>query len=319
MGIIRGLTNFLFHDRNSRIRSKETLSQIQETKSSVMNEVQALELQHKIDFLRDKTLHDHESGISTEHYCDQEVVVSLTTFGERIDTVHLAIESIMQGSMRPNHIILWLAEDEFNGKNLPRTLLQQQGRGLEIAYCNDLKSYNKLIHSLHKFPNAAIITIDDDIIYEYDLVERLVNTHINHPNAVCACRMHRIRLDNNKKQRSYLDWDLCIHDNIESPLNFPTGVGGVLYPPHCFNNEVLNSTVFMDLCPKADDIWFYAMARLNSTPAIWTKTTRPEGYYRKLFISDDSLCFYNTDPTLRGNDIQFDKVCKHYHINLAEY
>jgi len=31
---------------------------------------------------------------------------------------------------------------------------------------------------------------------------------------------------------------------------------------------VLDSDVFMNLCPSADDIWLNAMARLNSTPVV---------------------------------------------------
>lgn len=38
------------------------------------------------------------------------------------------------------------------------------------------------------------------------------------------------------------DWETSLLD--ASPLNFPTGCGGVLYPPHCFNDEVFNENVF---------------------------------------------------------------------------
>jgi hypothetical protein len=41
----------------------------------------------------------------------------------------------------------------------------------------------------------------------------------------------------------------------------PTGVGGVLYPPHALHSDVTDSTLFMKLCPTADDLWFYWMAR----------------------------------------------------------
>ena len=36
---------------------------------------------------------------------------------------------------------------------------------------------------------------------------------------------------------------------------FPTGVGGVLYPPSIMPEETFNSKVFTDLCLKADDVW----------------------------------------------------------------
>lgn len=274
-------------------------------------------IQDRIDHLKNKTLSCHTKGISHGNRGEEQVIVSLTTFGERINQVYLPIESIMQGSMKPDKIILWLAKDEFEGKPLPITLQKQQNRGLEIAYCHDLKQYNKLIHTLEKYPNSSIITIDDDALYEYDLLERLYTNHLLHKNTICACRMHRIRTDKYNNPLPYLQWNLCIDDDAVSPLNFPTGVGGVLYPPHCFSKEIFNSKVFMNICPKADDIWFYAMARIANVSSRWVKNDKPQGYYLPLPLTKDALSLYNTSTIDNGNDIQFQKVIKQYHISLT--
>lgn len=271
-------------------------------------------LKQRIDCLRDKTLNDTKKGISNENYCDHEIIVSLTTYGNRIFDVHLAIETIMQGTLKPNRIVLWLAEDEFIEKRLPITLQMQQKRGLEIYYCKDLKSYNKLIHSLSQYPEAAIITIDDDVLYDYSLVEKLVLTHIENPKAICACRIHRIQLDKDNRPQTYLKWDQCIHDGINCSLNFPTGVGGVLYPPKCFTKEVLNSNVFTKICPKADDIWFYGMALLSNTPNVWVYTNNYTGYTDCLPISPDALSLQNNNPNNCLNDKQFKAVFDKYDL-----
>lgn len=52
-----------------------------------------------------------ESGVTNERNADKEVVVSLTTYGKRLYSVSLTIESIMQGTMKPNRLILWLQDD----------------------------------------------------------------------------------------------------------------------------------------------------------------------------------------------------------------
>lgn len=275
-------------------------------------------IQTRIEYLRDKTLNSTSKGISLENHSKEQIIVSLTTFGERIHNAYLPIESIMQGSMKPDKIILWLAKDEFEGKPLPITLQNQQKRGLEIAYCHDLKQYNKLIHTLKEYPKASIITIDDDVIYEYDLLERLYNRHLDRKNVICACRMHRILTDEKHTPLPYMQWNLCIDNEGESILNFPTGVGGILYPPQCFTDEVFNSSVFMQICPKADDIWFYAMSRIAGTPAVLVKTGHPEGHYLPLPITDDALSLHNTSSVENGNDIQFKNVISHYNINLTE-
>ncbi|MBO7433900.1 MAG: hypothetical protein J6U13_09150 [Salinivirgaceae bacterium] len=310
----------VFNYIRNQIRHDRDVKAILENYNSQSNKrFDNIALQYHIDRFRDKTIHSTETGISDEKYCDYEVIVSLTTFGERIHNVHLAIESIMQGTIKPNKIVLWLAEDEFKGKTLPRTLLLQQKRGLEIEYCKDVKSFNKLIPSLIKYPDACIITIDDDVMYEYDIVERLINSHKMYSNTICACRMHRIILEQGMPI-NYMKWNLCISDNDCSALNFPTGVGGILYPPHCFNSEVFNSEVFMKICPKADDIWFYAMALINGTKSIWVNNSMPDGYYFSLPINSNSLSLQNTisnDNNDCGNDKQFNAMIKEY--NLMKY
>ena len=306
MGIIHYLKNQFHHDRNIKQMLRNQNEELKNI-SSALNE-------QYIQNVREKTLTSKEMGISSEKLCDEEVVVSLTSYGERIFDVHLAIESIMQGTVKPNRIVLWLSEDEFKGIPLPKTLEMQVVRGLQIEFCEDIHSYKKLVPSLKKYPEATIVTIDDDVMYEYDLIERLINAHITHPHAVCACRMHRIKLGNNEKPLSYLDWEHCISDEKPSELNFPTGVGGVLYPPNCFNDEVLNSSVFMEICPKADDIWFYCMAKINSTKSIWVKTPRPSCYFHDIPITEQTLSVYNTDPIIRGNDIQLQKVYEKYNL-----
>ena len=48
-----------------------------------------------------------------------------------------------------------------------------------------------------------------------------------------------------------------------SYLHKLTGVGGVLYPPHILNQEVLDEEKCRELAPTNDDIWFWLMAVLN--------------------------------------------------------
>ena len=313
MGLFRYIRNQIRHDRDV----KNMLDNINIKMSA---NTQNILLLQRINYLRDKTINSTTKGVSTEKLCDNDVVVSLTTFGNRIHNVHLPIESIMQGTVKPNKIILWLAEDEFINKRLPKTLLLQQERGLEICYYKNIRSYLKLIPSLEKYSNSCIITIDDDVLYEYDLIERLINAHIDNPDKICACRMHRMVLGEDNKPIGYLKWNLCIDDELISPLNFPTGVGGVLYPPQCFNKEVFNDKVFMDICPNADDIWFFAMALLNGTKSIWVKTEKPEGYYYSLPLTTDALALNNTiaNNGRCGNDTQLENVFNLYGIQYYQ-
>lgn len=311
MGLSNYIKNWLRHDSNTRALLREVHRRQEETDRTLKEEF----LKIHIDRIRQQTLNCHESGVTSEKLCDHEVIVSLTSFGERIHDVHVAIESIMQGSVKPNRIILWLSEDEFRGKPLPSTLKRQQQRGLEIAFCKDIRCYNKLIYTLQQNPEACIITIDDDALYDYDTVERIIATHISHPSAICACRIHQIALDTNGHPKSYLEWNHRVTSAENSSLNFFTGVGGVLYPPHCFPNEIFNENAFLSLCPNADDVWFYAMSLLNNTPCVKVPTRTPDGHPIELPASHiDALNSTNTNPEDCQNDKQIKAVFDYYNL-----
>ena len=312
MGIIKYIKNQIWHDRNMKNSIAEEMHRLNRVES-VMDSVLP---RMRMDYLRDKTMHTVDSGISADRYCDTEVIVSLTSFGKRIHDVFLAVEAIMQGTLKPNRIVLWLAEEEFGGKSLPILLQKQQMRGLEVRYCEDLRSYKKLIPSLCAFPDACIVTIDDDVMLEYDLVERLVKTHIESPDSICACRTHKIRLDKAGRPMSYLDWeyDADSEDDGRSPLVFATGVGGVLYPPHCFSSEVFNKDVFTRICPYADDIWFYAMALMNKRKVKKVYTSEKPCFMDIPSWSIGALSEINTNHSECLNDVQLKAVFDKYQL-----
>ena len=258
-----------------------------------------------------------ETGISSECISDKEVVVSLTSYGRRIRDVYLAIESIMEGSVKPNRIILWLSEVEFKNVNLPICLQKQVRRGLEIRYCKDIRSYKKLIYALKIFPDSVIITIDDDAIYNFDFLENLIKTHNENPFCICANRVHCITRKQDSTINSYLKWEWCVVENkIYAEDVFFTGVGGVLYPPHSLHEEVFNEEVFAKICPTADDVWFNAMAKLKGTKICksFTHSSKGEDFILNEDLQVDGLGSINNAPENNQNDIQIKAVFERYKV-----
>lgn len=271
--------------------------------------------EQKASFLTDKTLYSVEKGVSANKQCNDEIIVSLTSYGKRIHEVYLAIESIMQGSIKPNRIVLWLSEAEFLGKILPQTLQNQTKRGLEIRFCKDYRSYKKLIPSLQSYPKASIITIDDDLIYNFDLVENLVNAHKTNSDCIWANRIHEITYNKDKTIAPYLQWKMCVNnESRQQKNNFFTTGGGVLFPPKSLPEETLNEDVFMKICPTADDIWFNAMARLKGTiiQKSFTHSTYGDDFIVNINQQADGLYALNTNPKNCQNDIQLKAVFEKY-------
>lgn len=215
-------------------------------------------------------------GVSSNKLCSSNVTISLTTHSKRIFNVHLTIESLMRQTFKPNNIVLWLGKDQFCENTIPHILNRYRERGLTINFVEDIRSYTKLIPALEKFPDDVIVTVDDDLIYRHDMLENLIKPFTTNPNYIYFNRGHRMVLKDNVLV-PYRNWDWSIEDSTISVLNFPTGVGGVLYPPKSFDDEVLNSKIFLKLCPLADDVWFKAMATLKGTQSRKVSTFHPRG------------------------------------------
>ncbi|NGM17157.1 glycosyltransferase family 2 protein [Eggerthellaceae bacterium zg-893] len=203
----------------------------------------------------------------------QEIVVSLTSYPARIGSVHEAIESIMRQTVKADRIVLWLAEEQFpRGEDeLPERLLALKKRGLEIRWVGkDYKSFKKIIPALQEFPDAAIVTIDDDLLYRNDVIQKLCDSYKKHPHAISALRTHRIGLTQDRKIKPYNDWEkevLDCRDEERMDLLATTGAGA-LFPPDILPPETCDWSVIEKTCSRADDLWVKAMATRNDVPIV---------------------------------------------------
>ncbi len=202
----------------------------------------------------------------------QQVVVSMTSFPAAISFAVKAIRYILDGSVLPDKLVLYLTFSQFEDGILPHelTALASENPVFEIRnYDRDIRSYRKLIPAAADFPDAVIVTVDDDVAYGKHMLRDLLALHAKFPNAVLAHRAKRIRLGQPYRRWKKYRWYNFLFRRIHSGyLNLPTGVGGVLYPPHSMKPEMLDVDLFTTLAPSTDDIWFWAAAVANGTPVI---------------------------------------------------
>ena len=258
-------------------------------------------------------LNSNAVGTTHDVYPEGELIVSLTSYGPKLQLLYLTIESLLHQTIKPNRIILWLDETKYNTfESIPMALHEQEKRGLEIRLCEDVRSYTKLIPALINYPHAVIISVDDDMIYPIDFVERLYRAYQKDSSKIYFYRGHYVLFDDNGKAQPYLEW--VRHGAKGCDIyNFPTGVSGILYPPHCYYEDMTNKELFLKLCPYADDVWFKAMTLLKGT--LCEKIDTP--HYEQLFVPvdiDEETSLQHINVVNGGNDKQIDAVFRYYNI-----
>ncbi len=246
----------------------------------------------------------------------QQLVVSLTTFDKRIDDAHLTIESLFQQSLKADRIVLWLSREEFEPGDVPQALRNLERRGLTIAFCDeDLGPYKKFYYAVQHYPDSLLVTVDDDVIYPPDLLDKLYRAWLREPRTVHCHRAHRIGLDDSGRLLSYERWDKNIGDTRTSMLVMPTGIGGVLYFPGCFHAELLNKQLFMQLAPRADDIWLKAMTLLQGVPSKKVEDFRP--WKQRFTTLENSQQFALKRENMKspdGNTIKLQQTFGHFDL-----
>lgn len=236
------------------------------------------------------------------HGLDKPLVVSLTSYPPRFKVLPLTLKCLLSQSIKPDAVVLWIAHGD--RPHLTRDILQLQEQGLTIRFCDDLKSYKKIIPTLEAYPNCHIVTADDDVYYARNWLHELIAAKQRH-HEVLAHRVHRIRLGPDHLPLPYSSWGWQTAQKDASPLNFATGIGGVFYPWGVFDPRVLDTSRFMELCPTADDVWLYWMVRLNG--GICRSTGHRTQVLSWPVVQSSALSHINIDR-LGGNDMQIGRM-----------
>ena len=194
---------------------------------------------------------------------EKPIWVSLTTIPSRLSRVNLTLASLKNQSLQPDLIILCLPEiclKENATYELPFEILNDPA--ITIIRCaNDWGPATKLLGCLAEChdPETRIIVVDDDIIYPYDLVEKLVARSDSYPHAAIGfCGWNVADL---LKGRDYFYSHLIYEDRIPnlpfvSKADVLEGYRGVLTKRKFWDDAVY---AYSDAPKRAfyvDDVWF---------------------------------------------------------------
>ena len=221
--------------------------------------------------------------------CDPEIVVSMTSYPARIRGSWVAVESLFRQNMRCFRLVLVLAHSQFPGKKLPIMIRLMEKKGLEVHWVEeDNRSWDHLWPAYSAYPDAKIISVDDDKIFPPDLLDKLSIASNKNPGYIIGARGWEMRLVGGELSFG-VDWVRATASTPSEALFMPPG-NGSLYPPGSLPDLAGDTALMRDVCPRADDVWYWAMARLKRTPSLCLglpahRPSRPQS--RTLALADE--------------------------------
>ena len=231
----------------------------------------------------------------------KKILISLTSYKERFNFLPKVIKSLREQSITPSKIVLVLAKNDMKSYSLKIS-------GIDIIIINkDLRPHNKYYYTMLKYPEYAIVTVDDDIIYCKNMLESLYKSYINHPNIVSGRRGHLMKYKKNGELRSYRSWH-C-DQRIITEANYDlllTGVGGVLYPPDSLNInekylEIIEETM------TGDDIALKYFEVIKGIDEKWVPNRHLQGLHiMKNLIHRPLLNYNNKNNNIYIKNINID-------------
>lgn len=242
------------------------------------------------------------------------VIISLTSFPARLNTIWQCIESLKRQSILPEKIVLYLSKDQISQKDLPFSLIKEEDELFEIRMVDgDIKSHKKYYYAMKEYQGKIIVTTDDDVIYPPFMLSNLLEAHSKYPVDVIANCTHVIK-QNNGIVSPYIEWyDIPATQNkIDSTLNqIQVGIGGVLYPPNILYKDVFNMNLARELSFLADDLWLYTQTVMGGHRVVKSKLNR--NTIIPITIENDRT-LTNENVLQNKNDIQFNNL-RHYYLD----
>lgn len=274
------------------------------------------------------------------------LTVNLTTTHSRLHLCSATVWSLMNQSLKPDFIVLWISRDSYLSdegiKQLPDFVKKFNiiNNILVVNYVSNTGPYRKIIPALRKGNESDIMVYaDDDVIYGNDWLKILVDCFNRYDRkCVVASRVRIIDKNIFGVTKSYSSFDISNSENKFNESFIITGVGGAILTKNLIDSQYLNDDSFIVVAPKTDDIWISKIIELSGTSVIscpqalsqvheiqhsnsslssqntlFSKKYGPLKYFVKMqerMFSYFGLLKTNNDTSLKNTNIHFHKKLK---------
>lgn len=250
----------------------------------------------------------------------EKVIVSFTSHPGRISSVHLTVESLLKQKSKPEKILLWLSKEQFPGmeKDLPKDLLDlTQNSIFEIRWADDdFAPHKKYLYTVKEYPDHPFIIVDDDVIYDENLVGKLMDSYRRYPDCISCMRANLMMFRSDGNPRIYDKWvlDYKVLQDIPSYQLLPTGVGGVLYPPHSLPEETFDQEAIKETCLYCDDLWLKIMAVSNGYRTV---VPRERCEYEQIPGTQETA-LWRKNVHRNNNDVSLELILEYFDKNIGD-
>lgn len=186
---------------------------------------------------------------------DAPIIVNITTYKKRDWCLYEMLTNLQKQTLKPNKIILWLSEEEYNKNDLPQTIQKCIDEHLlsDIMWVEKNTYCHKRYACFNKFNHCYNIMVDDDILYEKNFIENLYNESKKHQNCVTVYATRNIEYKKN---------NICVEGMIsENPSHKNKLMGGCCcFPPYILPKESLIKNIQLrdKYVKKCDESWIKA-------------------------------------------------------------
>lgn len=194
-----------------------------------------------------------------------KIIITMTSYPKRIQYVGKAIFRFFKTqTVKPDVFYLWLAEAEFPNKekDLPEDLITIcSAFNVKIKWTKENEYCFKRWYIYPEHYEDFVISIDDDPIYQSNLIELALKYNAIFPNTVFAIPNIGYR----RVYKNSIHNDMNFHNSDKPDFQFAF-CGQCIIPPKCFPmngfTDEMNK-IRKQICPICDECWFNPWFVLN--------------------------------------------------------
>ena len=244
-------------------------------------------------------------------------IVSMTTIPSRKGRLKDLINIILKQSWQGFEKFCINIDDNLSKEDYEfYDMLKEIDNRIEINICDHKwRSCNKLLPTIKKYPDAVVITVDDDIDYPIDSLKTLVEAYEQNPDCIITHETNPIIVINGQ----FVGYSNNLDLKLDQKYFAKYLSNCCLFPPHVFDNTDLFDYDKMMQCTDGthDELWFWINSTINGVQCIGLdyiymftglENVYSDGYKLSNINSDQNIVNWYNAKTIKMYGDKINKV-----------